>query len=222
MSRKTVVKLFFDIIMSVLLLLLMGYPFWGSEVHEWMGILIFVLFVMHHVLNVHWFTHWKKGQYSIYRIFVFLINIALLLIMVLQMYSGIVISRHVFDVSIGKAALGRRLHMVCAYWGFLLMGLHLGLHWKRIVGMLLGSMHRQKTSVQTQRFACFIGCFIAIYGIFAFYKRDLWRYLFLRNEFVFFNYEESKCLFYLDYLAVIALCVFVAHCLSRHWLNHKK
>lgn len=44
--------------------------------------------------------------------------------------------------------------------------------------------------------------------------------MFLKSEFVFLDYEESKILFYLDYFAVIGLCVFIAHYLSNVLKNH--
>lgn len=33
-------------------------------------------------------------------------------------------------------SFARRLHILGAYWGFLLMSRHLGLHWNMIIGML--------------------------------------------------------------------------------------
>ena len=56
-----------------------------------------------------------------------------------------------------------------------------------------------------------IGILIAGYCVFAFIKRDFFTYLFLSNEFVFLNYEESKILFYMDYLAIMGLCILISH-----------
>lgn len=39
--------------------------------------------------------------------------------------------------------------------------------------------------------------------------------MFLKSEFVFLDYEESKILFYLDYFAVMGLCVFIAYYFSK-------
>nr|WP_296094233.1 DUF4405 domain-containing protein [uncultured Dorea sp.] len=42
------------------------------------------------------------------------------------MVSGILLSRHIFrGVNIaGAANLARNVHMICAYWGFVLMAAH--------------------------------------------------------------------------------------------------
>ena len=38
-----------DAAMTVALLFLMGYQFWGDAAHEWAGAGIFVLFAVHHI-----------------------------------------------------------------------------------------------------------------------------------------------------------------------------
>ena len=53
------------------------------------------------------------------------------------MVSGILLSRTVFSflgIRGGQAA-ARIVHMLCAYWGFVFLSLHLGLHWRVIMGM---------------------------------------------------------------------------------------
>ena len=52
---------------------------------------------------------------------------------------------------------------------------------------------------------------IAGYGVWVFIGRDFPTYMFLKSEFVFMDYSEPKVLFYIDYLALMGLCIFVAH-----------
>ena len=40
--------------MTLSLLFLMSYGLISEKVHEWIGILMFVLFILHHVLNRKW------------------------------------------------------------------------------------------------------------------------------------------------------------------------
>ena len=56
-----------------------------------------------------------------------------------------------------------------------------------------------------------MGLMIAGYGMWVFISRDFSTYLFLKSEFVFLDYSESKVLFYVDYLALMGLCIFIAH-----------
>lgn len=48
-----------------------------------------------------------------------------------SMISGIILSRYVFKSIriMGVAVLMENVHMICAYWGFVMMALHLGFHW---------------------------------------------------------------------------------------------
>ena len=52
------------------------------------------------------------------------------------------------------------------------------------------------------------------YGIFAFFRRSLPDYLFLRTHFVYFDFEEPLIFFYLDYLCIMVLVAFVGYILA--------
>ncbi len=211
-----------DVMMTAALLFLMGYQFWGEKAHEWVGAGIFVLFVAHHVLNWRWYKNLFRGKYSPVRIFQIGVDMLTFLSMAVLMYSSIVLSRYVFaflPIESGLA-LARRLHILGSYWGFLLMSLHLGLHWN----MVLGMVKRKKTAVsQYVRAVCFIlGLAVALYGAWVFVKRDFNTYLFLQSEFVFLDYEESKILYYLDYLSLMGMCIFISHYMGKFLRSFKR
>lgn len=212
---KRTIKIIIDIIMTACLLFLTGYQFWGDVAHEWVGAGMFLLFIAHHILNWSWHKTLFKGKYTPNRIFLTVIDILTLICMLIQMYSGIVLSRYVFaflPIESGLA-LARKLHILGAYWGFLLMSLHLGLHWNMVAGVVKRKFPK---FFKGFRWICFgIGLMIAGYGVWVFIKRDFSTYLFLKSEFVFLDYEESKLLFYLDYLALMMTCVFVSHYLGK-------
>ncbi len=213
MNRK--LKRAVDVMMTAALLFLMGYQFWGEKAHEWVGAGIFVLFAAHHALNWRWYKSLFRGKYSPMRIFQIGVDILTFLSMAVLMYSSIVLSRYVFAfLPIERGlALARRLHILGSYWGFLMMSLHLGLHWN----MVLGTIKRKKTVVSRYvHVVCFIlGLAVALYGTWVFVKRDFSTYLFLKNEFVFLDYEESKILYYLDYLFLMGTCIFISHYIGK-------
>ena len=151
------------------------------------------------------------------------VDILVLLAMLALMYSGIVMSRHVFaflPIESGMA-LARKLHILGAYWGFILMSLHLGLHWNMLLGMLRKQIKLPVS--QTRNTALFlVSAVIAAYGVYVFISRNFATYLFLQSEFVFLDYSEPKLLFYLDYLALMGLCVFIAHYASKLFRRKKE
>ena len=140
------------------------------------------------------------GRSNPSRIFLLVVDLFLSAAMLGLMVSGMILSNHVFaflPIS-GGTAFARLLHMVSSYWGFVLMALHLGLHW----GMLRGA---------AKKLLPVIGAGIALYGLTVLIKRNLLSYMFLRTQFVFLDFGESMILFYLDYLAMMGLFVFLAH-----------
>lgn len=217
MKPKAVLKLAVDVFMTMALLFLMGYQFWGEAAHEWIGAGMFILFIAHHILNLSWHKNIFKGKYTAIRVVTLCIDILVLLAMLAQMYSGIVMSRSVFAFLPinGGMSIARRLHILGAYWGFILMSLHVGLHWNRIVRMMGNKFSSQQTSKIRWILLSAMGILITGYGIFSFVKRDFFTYLFLKSAFVFLNYDESKILFYIDYLALMGLCIFIAHYSSK-------
>ncbi|QNM05302.1 DUF4405 domain-containing protein [Qiania dongpingensis] len=217
MKPKAVIKTVIDIWMTAALLFLMGYQFWGDMAHEWAGAGIFLLFIAHHLLNRNWYKGLFRGQYTPMRIFRLCVNLLTLSAMLALMYSSIVMSRHVFVFLPieGGMSLARRLHILGAYWGFVLMSLHLGLHWSMFVGMARKGLKVQKSSRVRSALLFAVGLLIAAYGIYAFVGRDFVTYLFLQSEFVFLDYNERVHLFYLDYLALMGLFIFLSHYASK-------
>ena len=138
MKKKLIYKIVIDMIMTVLLLFLMARQITGDSAHEWLGAGMLLLWIAHHILNRGWYSHLFKGKYTPMRIFQTVTNFAVLLSMFGLMVSGIILSREVFAFlpSSGGIALARPLHVLSAFWGFVLMALHLGQHWNMILGMV--------------------------------------------------------------------------------------
>ncbi len=54
MKAKSKLKWILDILMTAVLLLLMGYQFWGEKVHKWIGGM-FALFFAYQICNLGWY-----------------------------------------------------------------------------------------------------------------------------------------------------------------------
>lgn len=177
---KTVVKIVIDILMTAALLFLMGYQFWEEVAHEWAGAGIFLMFLAHHILNRSWYKGLFRGRYTPLRILRVCVNFLTLAAMIALMYSSIVMSRHVFVFLPieGGMSLARRLHILGAYWGFVLMSLHLGLHWSMFIGRARKGLGLKRLSRLRSALLFSAGLVIAVYGIYAFGRRDLATYLF--------------------------------------------
>lgn len=220
-KNRQILKHIIDAAMTILLLLLMGFQFWGDFFHEWAGAGMFVLFILHHILNLGWYKNLFHGKYTPVRLFWVFLNLLVLAAMLGLMVSGIMLSRHVFVfLSIGGgSAFARILHMLSAYWGFVLMALHLGLHWNMVMrgpGRLLEGYLPAKAGKPV---SLGVGTVIALYGMSVFIRRDLLDYMLLRTQFVFLDFGESRILFFVDYLAMMGLFIYIAHYLRILFLK---
>ena len=215
MKAKQILKIVTDIAMTVILLLLMAYSLVGEKAHEWLGISMFVLFILHHVLNNKWSRSVFKGRYTPYRILQTTFVVLALASMLGSMVSGIILSRNTFSFLLitGGSSWARMLHLLSAYWGFAFISLHLGLHWSMMMGMVK-RMFRKPSAVRAWIVRC-VGFLIAGYGVYAFLKREIGSYMLLKIQFVFFDFDEPLILFILDYIAVMGLFVFIGHYLTE-------
>lgn len=218
-SMKSImkIKIIVDAGMTVALLLLMAYGLVGEQAHEWIGIGMFVLFVLHHILNYRWLSAIGKGKYTPVRMIQTILAVSILLCMIGSMISGIVLSRYVFEFlpEHGSYELAGEMHIFCAYWGFVLMSLHLGMHWQMMLGIAGKYIKPSKNRTWLLRIMSGV---LAIYGIVAFVRRDFGIYLLLKSHFVFFDYTKPVIYFLRDYLAVMCLFVFVGYWMTR-WLK---
>lgn len=148
---------------------------------------------------------------AIFKIAVDIGMTAALLAMAGSMVSGIILSRHVFSFLPiqGGRSFARNLHMVSAYWGLVVLSLHLGIHW----GMMMGMAKKlvKKPMPRLRQLLRGIACLIAGYGLYAFLKREIGSYMLLKSHFVFFDFEEPLAFFLMDYIAVMGLFVWMEH-----------
>lgn len=216
MKRKFICKIVIDLIMTVSLLLLMARQLTGDSAHEWLGAGMLILWIAHHILNRSWYSHLFKGKYAPMRVLQTVTNFAVLLSMFGLMVSGIILSREVFTflpIS-GGIALARPLHVLSAFWGFVLMVLHLGMHWNMVLGMARKAAG-PVPSKPRRTLLRVAAALVAGYGLYAFLKNQFPSYMFLTSSFVFFDFDRPVLLFYAEYIAIMGLFIFLAHYTSK-------
>ena len=148
------IKILVDIIMTILFFVLMNYYFTGRTIHEYLGYLIFIFFVLHHILNFNWYKNLTKGKYSLNRSLNTFINTMLLICMLGLIISGILFNKDVvnfFNLTNIKV-FNKKLHIVCSHWGFILMSIHLGMHWGMFINMSKKFINIKKTNIHNNRF----------------------------------------------------------------------
>ena len=213
---KKHIRILVDCGMVLLLPLLMAYSLVGEAAHEYLGIGMFLLFVIHHILNIAWWKHIFCGKYTLLRILGTAVNLTLAMIMLALPISGMMLSRHVFRfLHFNGASMARTVHLMASYWGLVLMSFHAGMHGNVMMGMFRKAAHTQQTSKIRTWSLRVIAVLLAICGIHAFVKNRISSYLFLRTQFVFIDFSQPVVLALLDYLAIIAFFAIIGYYISK-------
>ena len=221
MNGSMKLRMAVDIAMTADLFLLMGFPLWGMNAHMAAGAGFFLLLLLHHSLNWRWYKGLFRGRWNGIRCLQTAVNLSLLLILLLLLWSSVVLAGPVMGLPpLGSMRLAREVHMACAYWGFLLMSFHMGMHWDMFKGMarrLAPAFPRKGTGAALAA----VGTAIALYGVYAFYARHWYDYLFVQTEFAFFDYEEGTLSFYGDHLAIMGCAIWCAVRIVS-WMRRRK
>ena len=211
-TRRTVL----DIAMTVLLPMLMAYSLIGETFHEVIGTAMLLLFVTHHILNRRWYKTALRGKQTAGRVVRTAADLLLLVLMILQPVSGILMSRYLYTfIQIGGiSAVSREVHLMAAYWSFVLLSVHAGMH-------LAAPMRRIKSKAASGWLTA-IWIPVSAYGIYAFIKRQLPDYMFRKTIFAYFDFSEPRIYFFLDYLAIMLLFGLIGYLLIRLTAKNRK
>ncbi len=223
MKKKTTVKIILDIGMVVLMFICMSFQFFEQESHEIYGTILFAAFILHNVLNYRWYAGLRKGSYTGTRILMTIINFVMLADMLLLMISGMRMSGYVFKfIDFGISIdLARSIHMKASYGGFLILGLHVGVHVKMIFGLMKNSLNmRDSSAFRTIACRVIVAC-VSVYGAAITVQRNFWNYIFGKMHFVMFDFGESILRFELDMIAVFILTAAIGYYLQKFLISRK-
>ena len=177
LERGIDVRKVIDVGMMILLLLLMAFPFTGQDIHIFLGIIMIVFFIIHHYLNRRWYLSLFKGKKT--KLLISIFGVAL---------SGLTLAGY---VPIMSYFLARKMHLVCSYWSYLLMGLHVGLH-LQVIKMIKNQI---------------IVYGIMLIGIILFTKNQILIYLLNMSDFLYVSDQMNIVIYMFEYLMIFILFI---------------
>ena len=197
-----------DILITAFLLMLMSYQATGEKIHEWVGIGMSFLFVIHQVLNLPWYKALLtgKGKWASYRAATTAIDLLLLVSMILTAFSGMSMSAYAvpFLYGMAKLTLVRRMHLAFSHWTFVLAGFHLGLHIPAISARYLKDRKTEKA------FSTVLTCLAAL-GLVQFIRSGILNYMFFIAAFAFFEPGKPMILVFIEYFLMFVAWAFVGY-----------
>lgn len=175
-----------DILMMILLLLVMAYPFTGQSIHIVLGIMMVVCFLIHHYLNRRWYLSLFKGKTTPVKALFIGINSLLLICVLAIALSGLTLAGY---IPLMFYYLARKIHLVCSYWSYLLMGLHVGLH------VRVNQLIKNKIVIYV----------LLILGVILFIKNQFIVYLFHLSDFLYVSDSMNIVLYIIEYFIIFIL-----------------
>ncbi|ULQ60448.1 hypothetical protein K7I13_03825 [Brucepastera parasyntrophica] len=96
MTLNKVIRVAVDMTMTVLFFVLMSYHVADTLVHEILGAALFLLTIVHNILNRRWYGALLKGRYTPGRRLHTAVNLLFLAALVCLVASAVAVSRHLF------------------------------------------------------------------------------------------------------------------------------
>ena len=196
--------------MLALFLYLMRYhPGMGLRLHAILGTALYTLFLLHHFLNIKWYTVLFKGRYRFRRILMTASDFLLLLAMLGIMVSSFLISGLAFPISFLPAAFyWRDIHVLSTSWGFVLMAFHLGIHLHSFLSKI-----EKRISKTIFAYTIYLPELLVLgAGAYGFWQSGLWNDMRMIPQSL---PTLPGFLFYLEYLGIVgAICVAVHYLLA--------
>jgi hypothetical protein len=171
-------------------------------VHEWLGIALAILIVVHVVRSRHGLSM-KRPVFAV-------VDIATIACLLGQVASCVFVSEYVFSwlPALKGTAIARQVHMTCGYWLFVLATVHAGMHLR----ILLGSMMRNRAAVWCGRIL-FVCCIVA--GLWAWVDTGIGEYLLMQSSFAFVDEGEPWVMGFCRYFAIAVMLAGAAHYVGR-------
>ena len=187
----------------------------GAVLHEWIGLVCCVLCALHIAVNRRWFKSVFRGRYTFLRSANTALNVLLLISMMTLCVTGVLGSRHVFGFLGFKGGMDiRELHTFAAYWGLVLLGIHTGLQWMKVLtGLRTIPSIANLVAMNGVRLG--LPLLAAVYGVWASFDRAMGSKLFLGFSFDFWDSANSELLFYTHNFAILALYAVVTNYLRK-------
>ena len=174
-------KILFDIVLTAIWIVLMIYSLTGAYWHEFIGIGIWVLFAIHVLINGKWISSTTKKLFKnglTINLLKYIFGILLFVFVSFTVISGILISTEILvELQATDLRLWVVLHHWAAYLSLIIIAVHIGIHWKMIMGLIKKIFAIKKVSKIRSVLLKAAAVVIVVYGIKASINYELPEYV---------------------------------------------
>ncbi len=218
MSKFTIItRLLLPCVLAGLLLLCLAYWWLDNLSHEVFGSVLFALLTWHIGVNRSWFKNLFRGRYGTRRAVALLLHIVLIANMALLLLTSVVISKSVFaSLPIPDSIYLRDIHWFSAYWVMVIVGIHLGLHWTRVMNLTASSFQLTVAPMRTW-WLRITAILLAGFGLWSFSVLGVVNKLTFTYSLEFWDFTASVALFFLHWAGVVAVPAIATHYVLTCW-----
>ncbi len=184
-----------DIVLAILYLIIMEPKLTGLALHEWVGLGLGIIFIIHIVLHWQWILEASKRYFKKFpkkAKLNYALDIILLIGSFVILLSGLPISRKIgFSwLSIGgNINMWQHIHVAAAFLTLLVIAIHIGLHWKWAINAFkkVGQYEIKSVSIPLK------GVFMITVVLFGLYSLNYTEYFnTIKNNLIFDNQYVSQ------------------------------
>lgn len=177
-KANRIVRLVLDALMLLMLTQLMAYHASSEAAHEWHGVAMTALLVVHQWFNRRWYASLFSGRYTLQRAVMTGVFVLTLIAFAMTAFCGLAMSSHAAPFLYGMApsSFVRPAHLAASYWAFILTGIHVGLHIPAMFG-------RFKPGRVAKSLLYLAATAIAGVGFYLFLKNGILDYIFLQTSY---------------------------------------
>ncbi|MDR2340242.1 MAG: DUF4405 domain-containing protein [Deltaproteobacteria bacterium] len=208
--------------MAIFILNSLAYRITGDIAHEWIGVCVFALLVIHNIIHWSWYRRIFQGRYNFRRILNTIINIILLVTTATLIITGLLHSRTVLSfMHPSGGMLLRQIHTIAAYWCLLVISVHIGIHWEIIINHILKTIKKIGINHLPAIVTSCMVAIVLIYGVYSFLERDMPAKLFLGYSFDFWDENKNEISFFTENISIMAVYIFLTHHIIK-WIEYLK
>jgi hypothetical protein len=198
-------KLIVDILMFILMTLQFMRGYIPPIFHEISGIVLFVLVIVHLILNKNYIKNLFKGRYNFNRALMAIIAIVFFATFftsaILGMFSSqealIFLNRGNYNIN--------HAHKVISFISLIILSLHLGINFNAMFGKLFNKYSKTVFYI--------VEGVIIICGIYSFIDLDL--ITLVSGRFGFSSFDGNPYIIYIEYISVILMITFLTYNVTK-------
>lgn len=216
-------RLAMDATAAILLMVAMAYYWLDNQTHEWIGMGVFLLIIVHNTINRHWYGALHRKRREAPRVFDTVMTFSLLLTMLALLIISVIVSQTVFGfLAIDDDFSARQIHAFAAYWAVMLVAIHIGIRWHRVMNAVKNRL-RITTESRVRRVVLrVVAIALALCGLQSALTLDIASKLTLQMSLEWWDFETSTMGFFLAWISTIGLFAVLSHYSFKALLRLKR